>query len=1293
MKRLRSTVALFSLVLLCYWHPLQHGLCSEQTKPDPQNQPQATQDIAEQPDEPAEKQGNDEVVWVDTPVLHAPEQRTQADTAPVDQLQTQEAGQEEKTEKDLQVDGTTSESEASEPEHDTDETGPESSIPQRQITDLSPLPALTSSYPLPLSEGLSSSTTALSGPASCSLGDGSCTSAAITAISATAACEAGDSPPYDVDLGSGLPMELENTSTPGTGKGTKASLHREKKGTNASSMLKELEESVHVTPETDPSGPGKDPEDMTTFDEWKKKMMEVENEKSQTTHISCNGGSSTVKVQKTTNYASVECGAKILSSNPEAKSTSAILMDNMDMYMLNPCSNKIWFIIELCQPIQVKQLDIANFELFSSTPKDFVVLISDRYPTNKWAKLGTFHARDERTVQSFPLDEHLYAKYVKVELLSHFGSEHFCPLSLIRVFGTSMLEEYELNSEPSERFNLEDEHYDYPPGCSDDKSSNNLIGSAKDVIINMVSNIAANVLGGNPEDAATNGAGNYSSQNLNLTETSGAPPTITPPTSIIISETLEQEQQELSAIPKTTTIAQEASTATEVDQTVPLPTTPLTEAPSATLPTPESLAPTPPDEEQIVTLLPKEEEDLDDLNLSKSSSIIPQEKEQSEKVDQVRERINCYEPSLDSCSCANSLEEYLLQTCFPPPSLRTKKTQKTTSKTLQESQLETSQETQSTVPVAVITPSLTEPPQTQTVETSSSVTKDSTTEVLVPPSPQSEKISGSLELEPSLTSALPKPSATNALASRATHAVDFLDLSVIKPPHVTLHLHEKTKEKPVEVKKTPVLTSHLESAPTPTLVLKTKREEVDHDQKPAPTVEKPTTVKDSLTPSEMSSAEDQVPLTSLSTPTDQSTPQPTKTRTEAPPGTLTAAPVTESSEGTVVAAETKAEELLEEAVLGQPSSSDFYAELPSSTDAPIHGSNQKESVFMRLNNRIKALEVNMSLSGRYLEQLSQRYRKQMEEMQKAFNKTIIKLQNTSRMAEEQDQKQTESIQALQGQLENMTRLVLNLSLRVSLLQSEVSDRYTYLLLCVVLCFLLALTVCVNVCRMPAETPSAEPDAPIPKSYSYCCPDSASLGYEDVNLKRRASYPLSQSSLQIPTTEGPNEAYNVETQRSSAGNKKQKKRCKMKSNIKPETLTPDILPVSSIPNGRPQGNSLPFRCLDSKLPSVGPGPSLFFRDPPSEGSSEASSHSDEPSFCGISTCNRLCEGLPPPKSRSEKRAFKRRRSRPNCTVVQQLLQPVESSGPPVRPGPMQGLIKTTTELGAGRVGVTTISGLT
>lgn len=92
-----------------------------------------------------------------------------------------------------------------------------------------------------------------------------------------------------------------------------------------------------------------------------------------------------------------------------------------------------------------------------------------------------------------------------------------------------------------------------------------------------------------------------------------------------------------------------------------------------------------------------------------------------------------------------------------------------------------------------------------------------------------------------------------------------------------------------------------------------------------------------------------------------------------------------------------------------------------------------------------------------------RYRKQVEEMQRAFNKTIIKLQNTSRTAEEQvsrtpdlcvcvcvghhitvsscsclqDQRQTDSIQVLQAQLENVTRLVLGLSVSVSRLQQEV----------------------------------------------------------------------------------------------------------------------------------------------------------------------------------------------------------------------------------------------------------------
>ncbi|KAI4886342.1 hypothetical protein NFI96_010916 [Prochilodus magdalenae] len=1284
-------------------HPVQHGHCSEQNEPDPQNQPPTTKDITGEQDGSKESKGNDQVS-MDPPAMPPTEQSTETDVGPVDELQTQETGLQEKTEKDLEVDGTTAKTvltpESSVPEQDSDHNAPESSIPVKQTTDLSPIPtdSVTAAQPTTISEGLSSTSTVVPGPAPCS--DDSCTSASIATVSATPACEAGDSPTYDMDLTSSLPVVLENTRTPGTGKGTKASLDRANQGTNASSVRKEP--SVHPTPETDPSVPNKDPEDIPTFDEWKKIMMEVENEKSQTTHTSCNGGSSTVKkVQKTTNYASVECGAKILASNPEAKSTSAILMENMDMYMLNPCSNKIWFVIELCQPIQVKQLDIANFELFSSTPKDFLVSISDRYPTNKWAKLGTFHARDERTVQSFPLDEHLYAKYVKVELLSHFGSEHFCPLSLIRVFGTSMMEEYELNSEPSERLNSEDEDYDYPPGYmpSDDKSSKNLIGSAKDVIINMVNNIAANVLGGEPEDAAKSG-GNYSAPNLNLTEPSETPQTVPPTASYVILEASEQEQQGSIEITETTAITQETR---DADQSVPAPTATLSEAPSATIPIPESFTTAPPDEEQIVTLLPEEEEeeDPDKLDQSKlSSSSMLQNEEQKVKTGQdrhysrVQENKNCCARAPDSCSCVVSVEEYLLQNCLPPQAPQRKRTSKI-SQDFQSHLSTDSQETLSTAPV-VITTSPTQAIPTWTVETTFTP-EDPTKQELAPPTHESEGKPqvGSFELKPSLTSVYPKPTSANTLVSESTLTVDFLDPSVIVAPDHTVPLQEKTKEQPSgEVKETPLLTEHLESASTP--VLKSESDEADHEQKPLSTVQRSTTETDITTPSVTPSLVDQPTHTPLSTATDQSVPQPDKTKPVVPAATLTAVPVTETFEDTEASSEPKSEELLEEAVLGghgsngltgQPSSSDFYAEIPSSTDAPIHGSNQKESVFMRLNNRIKALEVNMSLSGRYLEQLSQRYRKQMEEMQKAFNKTIIKLQNTSRIAEEQDQRQTESIQVLQGQLENMTQLILNLSVRVSHLQREVSDRHTYLLLSLVLCFLIGLALCINFCRMSGET-SSEPDATVPKAYSYCCPDRASFGYEDVSLKRRASYPLSQSSKQISAAEGPNEAYDVETRKNTAGNKK-KKRCKMKSTAKPETITPTVL--SSVPNRRLQYNSLPHQDLSS----YGPGPSPFtFRDPPSEGSSEASSQSDEPSFCGISTCSRLCEGIPPPKSRSEKRALRRQRSKTSCTVVQQLLQPAQSSGPPVRPGPtMQGFIKTTTELSAGRVEVTTISGLT
>ena len=147
-----------------------------------------------------------------------------------------------------------------------------------------------------------------------------------------------------------------------------------------------------------------------------------------------------------TNYASYDCAATTLKTNPECKSSSAVLVENKDTYMLNICSaqNK-FFIIELCDAILIDTVVLANFEFFSSMFRSFRVSVSDRYPVklDKWRELGVYEARNSRQVQAFLVENPLiWARYLRVEFLTHYGNEYYCPVSLLRVHGTTMMEEF-----------------------------------------------------------------------------------------------------------------------------------------------------------------------------------------------------------------------------------------------------------------------------------------------------------------------------------------------------------------------------------------------------------------------------------------------------------------------------------------------------------------------------------------------------------------------------------------------------------------------------------------------------------------------------------------------------------------------------------------------------------------------------------------------------------------------------------------------------------------------------------
>ncbi|XP_047325690.1 SUN domain-containing protein 4-like [Impatiens glandulifera] len=141
------------------------------------------------------------------------------------------------------------------------------------------------------------------------------------------------------------------------------------------------------------------------------------------------------------NYASSSKGAKVLSHNKEAKGASNILSRDKDKYLRNPCSaDEKFVVIELSEETLVDTIEVANFEHHSSTLKDFELLGSLVYPTDSWAKLGNYIAGNTKHAQRFVLEEPKWVRYLKLNILTHYGSEFYCTLSFLEVYGVDVVE-------------------------------------------------------------------------------------------------------------------------------------------------------------------------------------------------------------------------------------------------------------------------------------------------------------------------------------------------------------------------------------------------------------------------------------------------------------------------------------------------------------------------------------------------------------------------------------------------------------------------------------------------------------------------------------------------------------------------------------------------------------------------------------------------------------------------------------------------------------------------------------
>lgn len=236
---------------------------------------------------------------------------------------------------------------------------------------------------------------------------------------------------------------------------------------------------------------------IPVFSEWAQKRLEevekeVEQEAVNTSTMKKNTPTANkqpiLKLKNSKNYASPDCGAKIIAANSESSGVGYVLTSTRDEYLLSPCKSRIWFVVELCEAIQAERIDLANFELFSSSPKNFSVGVSSRFPTRDWSNVGKFVAKDERYIQNFDLHPHLFGKYVRVDIHSHYNSEHFCPISQFRVYGTSEFEAFETENRQHPIDDMDDDDEDDQESDTN-KGKTNIFKSASDAVMSIVDTV------------------------------------------------------------------------------------------------------------------------------------------------------------------------------------------------------------------------------------------------------------------------------------------------------------------------------------------------------------------------------------------------------------------------------------------------------------------------------------------------------------------------------------------------------------------------------------------------------------------------------------------------------------------------------------------------------------------------------------------------------------------------------------------------------------------------------------
>ncbi len=110
----------------------------------------------------------------------------------------------------------------------------------------------------------------------------------------------------------------------------------------------------------------------------------------------------------------MDSGAKLLASSRNTQKAKSILQVDPDRYVVADCgTDPTWLIIQLSEDIVLDTFSLANLEHYSTGFRDFQLLGSSKYPTDKWILLGNFRLAKSHGIQEFTLHRPEWTRYLK----------------------------------------------------------------------------------------------------------------------------------------------------------------------------------------------------------------------------------------------------------------------------------------------------------------------------------------------------------------------------------------------------------------------------------------------------------------------------------------------------------------------------------------------------------------------------------------------------------------------------------------------------------------------------------------------------------------------------------------------------------------------------------------------------------------------------------------------------------------------------------------------------------------